>query len=267
MADEGRHAGRTMEFEVHVVASPPGRLRPGEAVTSMSDHSLFLDTLSRFARALIEPYDVDVALNELTSHITDMLGLAGSGVSLMRDGRLHFENAINATSADLEQVQHDYERGPCLDAIRTGEVVAIADLDRYSQRWPEYCEVARRHNVRSVAGIPLSLVGETIGALNLYSAEPREWSMNDLLAARVFADMATGYLVNASKLDQQRQLNGQLQRALDQRLVIEQAKGITAHDHDTSVEAAFALIRRHARNNNASIQTVAEAIVKAGLRV
>lgn len=258
---------RRLEFQVQVVSPPWSPASWGKGLTSMSDHSPFLDTLSRFARALIEPYDVDVALNELTSHITDMLGLAGSGVSLMRDGRLHFENAANATAGELEQTQHDYERGPCLDTIRTGEIVAIADLDQYSQRWPEYCEVARRHNVRSVAGIPLSLVGETIGALNLYSAEPREWSMNDLLAARVFADMATGYLVNASKLDQQRQLNGQLQRALDQRLVIEQAKGITAQDHDTSVEAAFALIRRHARNHNASIQTVAEAIVRAGLRV
>lgn len=79
--------------------------------------------------------------------------------------------------------------------------------------------------------------------------------------------MATAYLVNASKLDQQRQLTEQLQRALDQRVVIEQAKGITAHAHGTGVDTAFALIRRHARDHNASVRVVAEAIVHAGLRV
>ena len=233
----------------------------------MVDHSLFLDTLSGFARALIEPYDVDVALSELTGHVTAVLGLAGSGVNLMRDGRLRFEKAVNAAAADLEQAQHDHDRGPCLEAIRTGEVVAITDLDQYRDRWPEYCEVARRHGVCSVAGIPLLLAGEAIGALNLYAQDRREWSVDDLLAARVFADMATGYLVNASKLDQQGRLNDQLQDALDQRVVIEQAKGITAQHHHTTIDSAFDLIRSYARNHNASIHTVAEAVVNAGLRV
>jgi GAF domain-containing protein len=233
----------------------------------MSGQSFFLQTLSGFARTLTGPYDLDVVLGELTEHVTTVLGLAGSGVSLMQDGRLHFANAVNPAAVDLEQAQHDYGRGPCLDAIHTGEIVAIADIEQRSGGWPEYVQVARRHGVHSVAGIPLTLVHDTIGALNLYSREHREWSIEDLLTARVFADMATGYLVNASKLDQQRQLNGQLQKALDHRLVIEQAKGVTANAHNTTVVVAFDLIRRHARNHNTGIQAVAEAIVNAGLRV
>ncbi|GAB3763517.1 GAF domain-containing protein [Nocardioides ginsengisegetis] len=233
----------------------------------MPDRRMFLQALSDFAHALIAPYDVEVVLGELTGHVTAVLGLAGSGVSLVQDGQLHFANAVNPAAIDLEQAQHDHRTGPCLDAIRTGEVVAIADLTDLGERWPEYVAVARRHGVSSVAGIPLTLVDATVGALDLYSHEPREWSAEELLTARVFADMATAYLVNASKLDQQRQLTEQLQRALDQRVVIEQAKGITAHAHGTGVDTAFALIRRHARDHNASVRVVAEAIVHAGLRV
>lgn len=43
-------------------------------------------------------------------------------------------------------------------------------------------------------------------------------------AAVVMADMATSYMVNASKLRQQEQLNEKLQRALDSRVIIEQAR-------------------------------------------
>jgi hypothetical protein len=43
--------------------------------------------------------------------------------------------------------------------------------------------------------------------------------------ARVMADVATSYVVNASKLRQQQQLSEQLQEALDSRVIIEQAKG------------------------------------------
>lgn len=233
----------------------------------MYDHARFVETLSGFCQTLVGSYDVDHVLEELTEHVTAVLGLMGSGVTMMRDGQLHFANAVHPAAVELEQAQQDHARGPCLDAIRSGETVAIVDLGNERERWPEYVAVAQRHGVHSVAGVPLTLANETIGALNLYAGPPRDWSTGDLLAARVFADMATAYLVNASELDQQRQLNEQLQRALDRRLVIEQAKGITANDRGTTVAASFELIRRHARNHNTSVHAVAEAIVFAGLRV
>jgi AmiR/NasT family two-component response regulator len=81
------------------------------------------------------------------------------------------------------------------------------------------------------------------------------------------ADMATGYLINASKLDQQEQLNRHLQHALDSRIVIEQAKGVVANAHHVSMDEAFARIRNHARAHNATVHTVAAAIASLGLRI
>ena len=49
--------------------------------------------------------------------------------------------------------------------------------------------------------------------------------------------------------------------------VIEQAKGITAFKNAVTVDQAYRLIRRHARNNNASLRMVAEAIVAVGLQL
>jgi PAS domain S-box-containing protein len=72
---------------------------------------------------------------------------------------------------------------------------------------------------------------------------------------------------DAAKLHQQRQLSEQLQGALESRIVIEQAKGITAERHKVTIDQAYQRIRTHARNNNASLRTVAEAIVEVGLEV
>ena len=85
--------------------------------------------------------------------------------------------------------------------------------------------------------------------------------------AGVLADMATGLLVNASEREQQQQLNDQLEQALDSRVVIEQAKGITANHSGISVDSAFQAIRQHARSHNTSLRSVAKAIVEVGLRV
>ena len=72
---------------------------------------------------------------------------------------------------------------------------------------------------------------------------------------------------DAAKLRHQQQLSEQLQEALESRIVIEQAKGIIAQRSGTTIEAAYQLIRTHARNNNASLRAVAEAIVQVGLQI
>ena len=66
---------------------------------------------------------------------------------------------------------------------------------------------------------------------------------------------------------QQQQLTEQLQQALESRVIIEQAKGITAQLRRVTVDQAYLLMRGHARNNNASMRAVAEAIVAVGLQV
>jgi GAF domain-containing protein len=146
-------------------------------------------------------------------------------------------------------------------------VVSCSDVRVEDARWPEYAEAARRVGVAAVAGVPMRLADQVVGAMNIYDAQPREWSEEDLAAASVLADVATSYLVNASKLHQQQQLNEQLTTALESRAVIEQAKGITAGDAGVSVQEAYHRIRRHARNHNTSLRAVAEAVVNLGLRV
>ena len=68
-----------------------------------------------------------------------------------------------------------------------------------------------------------------------------------------------------SAQDRLAELNAQLETALTSRIVIEQAKGMLAERRGTSVEEAFQLLRKHARDHNASLQDVATAVVTLGL--
>jgi PAS domain S-box-containing protein len=113
----------------------------------------------------------------------------------------------------------------------------------------------------SLTDYPLTLVHQD-GTLTdvLYNAsvyrDVKENALGVLAVAR-----------DAAKLRQQQQLSEQLQEALKSRVVIEQAKGITAQRHGVAIDQAYQLIRAHARNNNASLRTVAQAIVEVGLLV
>jgi GAF domain-containing protein len=233
----------------------------------MYDRQLFLKTLSRFAVVLPAHYDLEAALTELTESVTQVLGLSGSGVTMAEEGRLRFVTAVSDASGELERNQEQQQAGPCRDAYDTGEVIRVVDVRLESAHWPEFAATASRLSVAGVAGIPMRLADQIIGALNLYALGPREWSDEDIAVASVLADVATSYVVNASKLRQQEQLSEQLQQALESRVVIEQAKGITAQKNAVTIDQAYHLMRGHARSNNASLRTVAEAIVAVGLRV
>lgn len=233
----------------------------------MYDHQLFLRTVSEFAGKLLTTYDVDEVLEELMARLAATLGLAGCGVALAEGGRLQFTTAMPPEVSELELVQIEHQRGPCTDAFHGNAIVAISDLTSESGRWPDYCGVAGRLGFAAVAGIPMHLGQMAVGAVNLYAEGPREWPADDLVAAQVMADMATSYLINASTLRQQEQLNEQLRAALESRAIIEQAKGSVAALHGIDVEQAFERIRAHARRHNVSVRSVAEAIVELGLTI
>ena len=98
------------------------------------------------------------------------------------------------------------------------------------------------------------------------TAPVRDWTADDLDAARILADMATSYVINASELDRQRRVNEQLKEALASRIVIEQAKGALAAERGISVDEAFEVLRRHARSHSMNLRKVADAVVTLGLR-
>ena len=49
----------------------------------------------------------------------------------------------------------------------------MTDVRKESTRWPEFSAYATRLSVAGIAGIPMRLADQIIGALNLYSPEPR----------------------------------------------------------------------------------------------
>jgi GAF domain-containing protein len=230
------------------------------------DQLAFLRTLSAATADMVRSYDTITMLENLTERVTGVLGLAGSGVTLETDGKLTFVTAVSDSIRELEVLQENLQQGPCIDAFHSGKPEAVSNALAERERWPDYAELAGRLGLGGVAGIPMTLESVSIGALDLYSWDEREWPEEDLGAAQALADLATVYLVNASKLQQQQQLAEQLQGALHSRVVIEQAKGIIAASEEISVDEAFQRIRAWARNHNQGLRAVAEEVVERGLR-
>jgi GAF domain-containing protein len=232
----------------------------------MYEHELFVTTMASFTRELVTAYDADDVLQGLAERVTAVLGLAGSGVTMESGGHLTFATAAPHALAPIEAAQELTQQGPCVDAFASGNIVAVPDLTAEVRRWPRYAADALALGVRSVAAVPMTLHGRSIGVLNLYATHLRQWPPDDLAVAQALADMGTAYLANASERRQRQQLNEQLTRALRSRVVIEQAKGIVAEAEQVSVDEAFNRIRQWSRDHNVRLRDTARRVVERGLR-
>jgi GAF domain-containing protein len=218
-----------------------------------------------FARALVGSFDPDQMLHLLTGQVVGVLGVDGAGVSLATGNgdELAFATATSERVSAVEDAQVELRQGPCHEAYRTGQLVAVPYLE-LEERWPEYRKVALDHGLRSVAGIPMPVSDVRIGALNLYRSHNHEWGREELETARILADMASGYILNVNRLDDERSRAQGLTRALESRDVIGQAKGILMARYRLSAAASFELLRRISQDRNLKLREIASHIVETG---
>lgn len=231
------------------------------------DLASFLDSMREFAASMTKNYDSTRMCYELSDHVVAALDADGAGVTVAdRDGRLRYVIATDERAARLERVQEEYQRGPCMTAYLTDEEVKVEDV-RADRAWPEYLRIADELGYHAVLGVPLRSDVAKLGALDVYNNSTRAWSDDDSAVVWAFADMATAYLVRTSELQEASRIADQLQRALESRILIEQAKGMIARRNDIDVDAAFALLRSHARSHQVPLTELAGEVVERRIEI
>jgi len=221
--------------------------------------------LVAFARDLGSCESAEAVLQHLGDRTCELLSLDGVGVLLADDGDLDVATTNSELGEAAERLEVELGEGPCIESLRAGAVVPVPDLRRSVDRYPTFAPRALEAGIAAIHGVPLSGRGEMVGVLDLVHGEPRELTAADLAVAQMLADVAVSYIFSVRMHEQSSRLATQLQRALDTRVVIEQAKGMLAERHGEPLPAAFERLRRRARGTNASVRDVAAAVVAGEL--
>jgi hypothetical protein len=101
----------------------------------------------------------------------------------------------------------------------------------------------------------------TLGSLAVLVPEQVRLSRGDVAVGQAMADVATLGLLQARRTPEQTALSEQLQTALQDRIVVEQAKGVVAASAGTTVREAFRRLRRTAGRRGVPLTVLAAAVV------
>lgn len=113
----------------------------------------------------------------------------------------------------------------------------------------------------TVHAFPLRSRGHVIGVVELYSRHRHAFDSGASNAVQALADVAAATIEHVRTLEQTARLVGQLQNALDHRVVVEQAKGVLAERLGVDCHAAFHELRNTARREQKPVSDIASAVV------
>ena len=220
------------------------------------------------ADTLVADFDLIDFLHNLADHAASLSGASSVGLMLAdQNDQLHFMAASSEGAKHLELFQLQYSQGPCWDCHHSGEQVVVADLGEATERWPDFAPRAVAAGVHSVHAFPMRLRDKVIGALNVFGEGPLPLDPIDVNLIQALADIATISIIQERAIAQAEMVTEQLQGALNTRIVVEQAKGVIARTHGIGVDAAFELLRSHARRNRLGLGALAHDIVTGAAHV
>lgn len=221
-----------------------------------------LTTLDALQELLLTAPEFETFLGEVAALAAGLIEpVASVGVTVRYGGEFLTVASSDTRAALVDEEQYLEGQGPCLEALRTGQVVEVNDQDT-DPRMEGFGVRAREIGVFSVLSLPLFVDTTARGALNLYSSERENAFGNDVRQqALAFAHRASVALTLRIRHEEQARTSRQLEQALASRTVIDQAVGILMAEQRCDAHAAFHLLRRHSQTNNRPLREVAEDLI------
>jgi len=214
-----------------------------DLLDQFEDVSRFLDRLVRLA-------------------VVETPGAEACGLTLEKAGRGLTVTYSGEMAARGDERQYELDDGPCLQAMRSSEVVTVADMAA-EQRWGDYPRRAVEAGVHASLSLPLAVGNRGRGALNLYASRPNAFTDTDELVARSWAGQAGGALSVAWQMAERQDAVENLNRGLVSRQVIGQAVGLLMAQRRCTAEEAFGLLKSASQRSNEKLRDVAQRLVSA----
>jgi GAF domain-containing protein len=217
------------------------------------------DAMSRVARRLQEVHgDVEATLQAITAAAartiphTDECGVT----YVIAREKLEPRASTGDLPRQVDALQDRLGEGPCVDAVWEQQVVRVDDV-RTDQRWPNFAAEAAALGVGSMLCFRLFVVGDALGALNLYARIPGAFDDHSLDVGLMFASHAAVALAGAEHEDN-------LRRGMDHRDLIGQAKGILMERHKLTAAQAFTVLATVSQQMNRKLFDIAGELADTG---
>jgi len=155
----------------------------------------FLKGLQQVFKAINSSLEVQKVLSLLVKTATTALDIKAAAVRLLDEKRKQMELVAHFGLSDRYVTKGPVETDKSIAEAMTGKTVIMYDVA--SDARAQYPQAAAEEGIRSIISIPINLKGKVIGVLRLYTAQPRDFSEEEVMFMTSLAEQAALALENA----------------------------------------------------------------------
>ncbi len=203
--------------------------------------------------------------DRLALRLAQLLAPAEVGVLIGDASALKTAAASTERAHRLVSFEAAHGEGPGTACYNSGQPVFNQSLIVAGGRWPQFAAAARVAGFEIVSSLPIRRHHETEGVINVLGTGEHPLGATETSLAQILAEAAAIAVLQQRALRQSIQTTAQLQRALDSRVLIEQAKGAVAARLGITPEAAYGLLRGFARRHSRLLTEVAGKTISGEL--
>jgi GAF domain-containing protein len=219
------------------------------------------NSLANLSEVLTGLQPLSETLLKVASFAADAIpGADGAGLTLIeRSGPDTMVASADFVRA-VDEVQYGIGEGPCLLAVASRETQRSGSLGGES-RWPRFGPQAGRLGVHSALSLPLIFGERVVGALNVYGHAHNAFDEHSAALGERFSSPAAVTAAHALLLEESRRVTAQLEQALVNRAVIDQAMGIIMSRTGLNADEAFDRLRQRSQLDDLKLADVAQQLV------
>jgi GAF domain-containing protein len=236
-----------------------GRGKPSADYTGQeSGWNELAEKLSELARFMQDEKSLEHTLDAIVHAAAETVPGADNAsiTTVARRREVQTAAATGPLPRSVDQAQYETGQGPCLDSLYQQQSVRLPDM-RTEQRWPDFAARASSLGVRSMLAVQMFVEGDNLGALNLHSRQLDAFTDESEQVALMFAAHAAVAFAGAKAEEQ-------MQKAVNSRDLIGQAKGILVERYKITSHEAFRLLVVASQSTNIKLYDVAEYLVRTG---
>lgn len=155
----------------------------------------YYHSLYAVAAALNSGRAPEAILQSMVASVARTVGAKGCSLMLLGPDRKVLLHTVAYGLSDWYVRKGPVSADSIISEALKGNAVAV--LDATTDERVQYREQAKKEGIASILSVPMKLRGEIIGVIRVYTAEPRQFSPEDIYFVRAVANVGAIALENA----------------------------------------------------------------------
>jgi len=216
-----------------------------------------IETLGKVSSTIVSEMFLDDILKIIVAMTAEVMGSKICSLMLLNEKGDELRLAATQSLSKEYVNKPDVKTGQSISgkAVSTKKPITVLDV----KKDPDYMfpEIAKKEKLCSMLAVPLMVKGKVIGVLNCYTSKRHKFTAREIKLVSAVGNQVAIAIQNRKLAEEKDKLAAKL----EERKLIERAKGILMKKEGLSEDEAYRKIQKQSMDNRKTMKEIAEAVM------